>query len=93
MAGRWQENQSPEHNPAEFDGFQDDEDGDPELPHELVGQYVDLGKRRAAVWEAMLELMSQHFGFGSVANLDDETKEDLEEQLEELVIEVYEANR
>jgi len=27
------------------------EDGELELPHELVGQYVDLGKRHAAGWK------------------------------------------
>ncbi len=32
----------------------DDEDRELELPHELVGQYVDLGQRRAAV-RKMLE--------------------------------------
>ncbi len=62
--------------------WSDDEDGELELPHELVGQYVDLGRRRAAVWEMLLEIVSQDFGLGSAADLDDDTREGLEEELE-----------
>jgi len=68
----------------------DDEDSELELPHELVHQYVDLGKRRAAVWEMLLEMLSQHSGLGSAASLDDDTKEGLEEDLEEMIAEVHE---
>ena len=67
-----------------------DEDSELELPHELVHQYVDLGKRRAAGWERLLEMLSQHSGLGSAANLDDDTKEGLEEELEEMIAEVHE---
>ena len=68
----------------------DDEDSELELPHELVGQYVDLGERRAAVWETLLEMLSQHSGLGSAADLDDGTREDLEEDLEEMIAEAHE---
>ena len=68
----------------------DDEDGELELPHELVGQYVDLGKRRAAVWEMLLEMLSQHSGLGSAANLGDDIREGLEEDLEEMIAEAHE---
>ena len=67
-----------------------DEDSELELPHELVGQYVDLGQRRVAVWELLLEMLSQHAGLGSAANLDDGTREDLEEDLEEMIAEAHE---
>ncbi len=68
----------------------DHEDGELELPHELVGQYVDLGQRRAAVWEMLLEMVSQHSGLGSAADLDIDTREDLEEDLEEMIAEAHE---
>ena len=48
--------------PLQSEEKSDDEDGELELPHELVGQYVDLGQRRAAVWEMLLEMVSQNFG-------------------------------
>ena len=67
-----------------------DDDGELELPHELVGQYVDLGERRSAVWELLLEMLSQHAGLGSAANLDDLTREGLEEDLEEMIAEAHE---
>ncbi len=76
--------------PVESQERSDDEDGEMELPHELVGQYVDLGKRRTAVWEMLLEMLSQHSGLGSAANLDDDTREGLEEDLEEMIAEAHE---
>ncbi len=76
--------------PLQNEEKSDDEDGELELPHELVGQYVDLGQRRAAVWEMLLEMVSQNFGLGSVANLDDDTREGLEEDLEEMIAEAHE---
>ncbi len=76
--------------PLQNEEKSDDEDGELELPHELVGQYVDLGQRRAAVWEMLLELLSQHAGLGSAANLDVDTREDLEEDLEEMIAEAHE---
>ncbi len=76
--------------PVQSEERSDDEDGEIELPHELVGQYVDLGQRRAAVWEMLLEMLSQHSGLGSAADLDDGTREDLEEDLEEMIAEAHE---
>ena len=76
--------------PVESQERFDDEDGEMELPHELVGQYVDLGHRRAAVWEMLLEMLSQHSGLGSAANLDDDTREGLSEVLEEMIAEAHE---
>ncbi len=76
--------------PLQSEERSDDEDGELELPHELVGQYVDLGQRRAAVWEMLLERVSQNFGLGSAAGLDDGTREDLEEDLEEMIAEAHE---
>ena len=76
--------------PVESQERFDDEDGEMELPHELVGQYVDLGHRRAAVWEMLLEMLSQHSGLGSAAYLDDDTREGLEEDLEEMIAEAHE---
>ncbi len=66
------------------------EDGELELPHELVGQYVDLGQRREAIWEMLLEMLSQHLGLGSAADLDEDIREGLEEELEETIAEAYE---
>ncbi len=63
------------------------EDGELELPHELVGQYVDLGQRREAIWEMLLEMLSQHLGLGSAADLDEDIREGLEEELEEMIAE------
>ncbi len=63
------------------------EDGELELPHELVGQYVDLGQRREAIWEMLLEMLSQHLGLGSASNLDDITRKGLEEDLVEMIAE------
>ncbi len=76
--------------PLQSEEKSDDEDGELELPHELVGQYVDLGQRRAAVWEMLLEMVSQNFGLGSAANLDVDTREGLEEDLEEMIAEAHE---
>ncbi len=76
--------------PVQDEEWSDDEDGGLELPHELVGQYVDLGQRRAAVWEMLLEMLSQHSGLGSAADLDDDTREGLEEDLEEMIAEAHE---
>ncbi len=76
--------------PVQDEEWSDDEDGELELPHELVGQYVDLGQRRAAVWEMLLEMLSQHSGLGSAADLDDDTREGLEEDLEEMIAEAHE---
>ncbi len=76
--------------PVQDEEGSDDEDGELELPHELVGQYVDLGQRRAAVWEMLLEMLSQHSGLGSAADLDDDTREGLEEDLEEMIAEAHE---
>ena len=76
--------------PVESQERFDDEDSELELPHELVGQYVELGQRRAAVWELLLEMLSQHSGLGSAANLDDDTREGLEEDLEEMIAEANE---
>ncbi len=76
--------------PVQSEERSDDEDGEIELPHELVGQYVDLGQRRAAVWEMLLEMLSQHSGLGSAADLDIDTREDLEEDLEEMIAEAHE---
>lgn len=101
MSGWFKESQSPQHESAEYDDVSDDDsdedvgddDGTLELPNDLVGQYVDLGKRRAALWATLLELVSQHLDLGSAADLDEDLREDLEEQLEELIIEAYEADR
>ena len=91
MASRSQTAQS---EPVEIDEWTDDDGdrGEIELPHELVSQFVDLGKRRAAVWDTLLELLSQHLGLGSAAELDDATREDLEEELEELIVEACEED-
>ncbi len=75
--------------PVQSEERSDDEDGEIELPHELVGQYVDLGQRRAAVWEMLLEMLSQHSGLGSAADLDIDTREGLEEDLEEMIAEAH----
>ena len=83
----WKRSQSA---PLQSEERSDDEDGELELPHELVGQYVELGQRRAAVWEMLLEMVSQNFGLGSAANLDDDTREGLEEDLEEMIAEAHE---
>lgn len=82
----WRRGQSA---PAESEEHSDDEVEELELPAELVGQYVDLGRRRQAVWDALVELLAQHAGLGSVADLDDETIEGLEEELEEMIVESY----
>ena len=76
--------------PVQDEERSDEEDGEIELPHELVGQYVDLGQRRAAMWEMLLEMLSQHSGLGSAADLDDLTREGLEEDLEEMIAEAHE---
>ena len=76
--------------PVESQERFDDEDSELELPHELVGQYVELGQRRAVVWKMLLEMLSQHSGLGSAANLDDDTREGLEEDLEEMIAEAHE---
>ena len=91
MASRRQTAQS---EPVEIEEWADDEGdrGAMELPHELVGQYVDLGKRRAAVWDTLFEMLSQHLGLGSAEKLDDATREELEEELEELIVEAHEAS-
>ena len=75
--------------PLQSEEKSDDEDGELELPHELVGQYVDLGQRRAAVWEMLFEMVSQNFGLGSAADLDDDTREGLEDELEEMIAEAH----
>ncbi len=77
--------------PVQDEEWSDDEDGELELPHELVGQYVDLDQRRAAVWEMLLEMLSQHSGLGSAADLDEDTREGLEEDLEEMIAEAHEG--
>ncbi len=75
--------------PVESQERFDDEDGEMELPHELVGQYVDLGQRREAIWEMLLEMLSQHLGLGSAADLDEDIREGLEEELEEMIAEAH----
>ncbi len=60
--------------PVESEEWSDDEDSELELPHELVGQFVDLGERREALWEMLLEMVSQHAGLGSAGDLDDDTR-------------------
>ncbi len=76
--------------PVQSEEVSHDEDSELELPHELVGQYVDLGQRRAAVWEMLLEMLSQHSELGSAADLDDDTREGLEQDLEEMIAEAHE---
>ncbi len=41
------------------------------------------------VWERLLEVLSQHSGLGSAANLDDFTREVLEEDLEVMIAEAH----
>ncbi len=38
----------------------------------------------------LLEMLSQHAGLGSTTNLDDDTRECLEEDLEEMIAEAHE---
>ena len=45
------------------------------------------------VWEGLIEVLSQRSGLGSVANLDDFTREGLEEDLEEMVAEAHKNPR
>ena len=42
------------------------------------------------VWEGLIEVLSQRFGLGSAANLDDLAREGLEEDLEEMIAEAHE---
>ncbi len=45
------------------------------------------------VWEGLIEVLSQRFGLGSAANLDDFTRESLEEDLEAMVAEAHKNPR